>query len=78
MWESGDSEFHELNDLLQYLGAFAFRPSVPAYKHSAAMFLHLRKQISTNRTHPDSPQRPETDLPVLKNILLDLEKRMEA
>ncbi len=25
MWESGDPRFYELNDLLQYLGAFTFR-----------------------------------------------------
>ena len=78
MWESGDPEFFELNDLLQYLGTFAFRPSVPAYKHSAAMFLHLRGQIATNRTFPGSPERPDSDIPVLENILADLEKRMGA
>lgn len=78
MWEAGDPQFYELNDLLQYLGTFTFRPSVPAYKHSAAMFLHLRGQITTQRTHPGSPQRPQSDLPVLEDILHDLEKRMEA
>ncbi len=78
MWEAGYAEFFELNDLLQYLGTFAFRPDVPAYKHSAAMFLHMRGQIATDRTHPQSPQRPESDLPVLKSILCDLEKRMKA
>ncbi len=78
MWEAGDPQFYELNDLLQYLGTFTFRPSVPAYKHSAAMFLHLRGQITTQRTHPGSPQRPQSDLPILRNILHDLEKRMEA
>ena len=78
MWESGDPDFYELNDLLQYLGTFTFRPNVPAYKHSAAMFLHLRGQITTNRTHPDSPQRPESDLPVLNNVLQDLEKWMKV
>ncbi len=77
MWEVGDPEFYELNDLLQYLGTFAFRPNVPSYKHSAAMFLHLRGQITTNRTHPNSPQRPESDLPVLENILKDLQHRLE-
>ena len=78
MWESGDPEFFELNDLLQYLGTFAFRPNVPAYKHSAAMFLKMRGQISTDLTHPQSPKRPGSDLLVLENILVDLEKRMEA
>lgn len=29
-WTQGDFRFFELNDALQYLGAFAFRPPVPA------------------------------------------------
>ena len=32
----GRPAFHELNDLLQYLGGFAFRAPVPAYRHDAA------------------------------------------
>ena len=67
-WEAGDSAFFELNDLLQYLGFFAFRPPVPAYKHSAAMFLHLRGWLATDRTHPRSPARPSSDLDVLRDI----------
>ena len=47
--------FYELNDLLQYLGAFAFRDPAPAYKHSAAMFLKLRGLLKDDRTHPGSP-----------------------
>ena len=38
-WAAGDPSFYELNDLLQYLGFFAFRPPVPGYRHDAAMFL---------------------------------------
>ena len=67
-WEAGDPAFFELNDLLQYLGFFAFRSPVPAYKHSAAMFLHLRGWLGTNRTHPESPARPLGDLEVLRDI----------
>src|SRR6185312_3669892 len=37
LWAAGDPAFYEWNDLLQYLGFFAFRAPVPAYKHSAAM-----------------------------------------
>src|SRR5438046_7210532 len=51
----------ELNDVLQYLGQLAFRPPVPAYKHSAAQFLALRGLIATDRTHPLSPRRPDSD-----------------
>ena len=69
LWQKGDIGFYELNDLLQYLGFFVFRNPVPAYKHSAAQFLHLRKWIETNQTHPNSPSRPGTDIPILKDIL---------
>ncbi len=78
MWEAGDPDFYELNDLLQYLGTYTFRPPVPAYKHSAAMFLKLRGQIATNRTYPGSPTRAETDLEVLHSILADLPAKMEG
>ena len=68
MWQAGDPRFYELNDLLQYLGTFSFRPPVSAYKHSAAMFLHLREQIESPKTHPDALRRPDTDLPILQKI----------
>jgi dihydrodipicolinate synthase/N-acetylneuraminate lyase len=68
-WLEGDARFYELNDLLQYLGHFAFRPPVPAYKHTAAQFLKLRGWINCDRTHPASPTRPATDIEILQNIL---------
>lgn len=74
MWESGDPRFYALNDLLQYLGFFAFRPPVPAYKHSAAMSLALRGWIASDRTHPGSPTRPESD----RAILQDIASRLDA
>lgn len=76
MWADGDPGFYELNDLLQYLGAFTFRPPVPAYKHSAAMFLRLRGMIRGDRTHPDAPTRPDADRDVLRLIAEDLQRRM--
>lgn len=74
-WLAGDPAFYEHNDILQYLGCFAFRPPVPAYKHSAAQFLKLRGWIETDLTHPDSPSRPESDLPILEPILEQIERR---
>jgi len=68
LWEAGDIQFYELNDVLQYLGFLTFRAPVPAYKHSAAMFLHLRGWIASDRTHPDSPTRPPSDRDVLREI----------
>ncbi|MEL6150613.1 MAG: dihydrodipicolinate synthase family protein [Chloroflexota bacterium] len=68
MWESGDPAFYELNDLLQYLGFFVFRPPVPAYKHSAAQFLKLRGWIDSNNPHSDGDRRPDSDIAVLRDI----------
>ena len=73
LWAAGHTGFYELNDLLQYLGEFAFRPPVPAYKHSAAMFLKLRGWIPCDQTHPNSMQRPDSDRAILKDILDRLE-----
>ena len=73
-WEKGDPAFYELNDLLQYLGFLAFRPPVPAYKHSAAMFLKLRGWIGCDDTHPKSAKRPDSD----REILADIVKRLPA
>ncbi|MCK5001173.1 MAG: dihydrodipicolinate synthase family protein, partial [Anaerohalosphaera sp.] len=74
LWQNGDDSFYELNDLLQYLGFLAFRPPVPAYKHSAAQFLHLRQWIATDKTHPNSATRPDTDIEILKDIMERLTK----
>jgi hypothetical protein len=68
MWESGDDGFFELNDLLQYLGQFAFRAPVPAYRHDAAMFLEIRGWASSDVTPPGVPRRPESDRAVLVDI----------
>ena len=68
-WAAGDPAFYELNDWLQYLGFLTFRPPVPAYKHSAAMFLKLRGWIDCDDTHPDSPTRPESDRKILRAIV---------
>jgi dihydrodipicolinate synthase/N-acetylneuraminate lyase len=68
LWAAGDAAFYELNDLLQYLGFFAFRPPVPAYKHNAAQFLKLRGWIASDQTHPNSPRRPDSDCDVLRDI----------
>jgi dihydrodipicolinate synthase/N-acetylneuraminate lyase len=75
-WLEGNEQFFPLNDVLQYLGFYAFRTPVPAYKHSAAMFLRLRGWLSTSETHPQSPTRSKTDEEVLAHILAQLEPWM--
>lgn len=57
LWETGDTEYYALSDALQYLGNVAFRAPVPAYKHSAAVFLNLIGRIPSDRTHPRNPKR---------------------
>jgi dihydrodipicolinate synthase/N-acetylneuraminate lyase len=74
MWLAGDPGFYELNDLVQYLGFFAFRPPVPAYKHSAAQFLKLRGWLKSDSPHPQGLRRPESDVGVLADIAERLRK----
>jgi len=73
-WQACDRSFHELNDLLQYLGAFAFRAPVPAYRHDAAMFLSHRGAITSDATPPGAPRRPDSD----RAVLADIAARLDA
>jgi len=66
-WEAGDSRYHALSDALQYLGNVAFRDPVPAYKHSAAIFLHMIGRAPSDRTHPQNPQRPAWEREILRD-----------
>ena len=72
LWHAGDAAYYALSDSLQYLGNVAFRAPVPAYKHSAAVFLHLTGQSPTNRTHSKNPQRPSWEAEMLKDCALRL------
>lgn len=69
LWETGDPGYLELAEALQYLGNVAFRAPVPAYKHSAAHFLHMQGRITTSRTHPNSPKRPDWEPEILQSCL---------
>ncbi len=69
LWEAGDPGYYALSDALQYLGNVAFREPVPAYKHSAAVFLHLTGRIPSNRTHPKSPTRPSWEAEILRDCV---------
>jgi 4-hydroxy-tetrahydrodipicolinate synthase len=69
LWEAGDPAYYELSDVLQHLGNMAFRQPIPAYKHSAAVFLHLTGRIPTDLTHPESPRRPAWEAEILKDCV---------
>lgn len=69
LWASGDPAYLELAEALQYLGSVAFRAPVPAYKHSAAHFLHMQGRLSSSATHPRSPSRPEWEPEILRSCL---------
>jgi 4-hydroxy-tetrahydrodipicolinate synthase len=72
MWEMGDPAYYALSDALQYLGNVAFREPVTAYKHSAAVFLHLTGRIPSDRTHERNTRRPEWEA----GILADCARRL--
>jgi dihydrodipicolinate synthase/N-acetylneuraminate lyase len=72
LWEDGDPGYYALSDALQYLGNVAFRDPVPAYKHSAAVFLHLTGRIPSDLVHPNNPKRPTWEAEILRDCALRL------
>ncbi len=74
LWMDGDPAFHELNDLLQYLGHFSFRPPVPGYRHDAAMWFQLRGWAEGDATPQGAARRPMSD----RDVLADIVRRLEA
>lgn len=67
LWAADDDRYLPLADAIQLLGNIAFRPPVPAYKHSCAIFLHLLGKIPTSKTHPRSPERPVWEVEILRD-----------
>jgi len=67
LWEAGDPAYYALSDALQYLGNVAFREPIPAYKHSAAVFLHAAGRIPADRPHPRNPKRPAWEAEILRD-----------
>jgi dihydrodipicolinate synthase/N-acetylneuraminate lyase len=74
LWQTGDPNYYALSDALQYLGNVAFREPVPAYKHSAAVFLKSAGRIPTDLTHPKNARRPLWE----SEILRDCARRLSA
>jgi hypothetical protein len=70
---SGDPAFLARNDALQHLGNVAFREPIPAYKHSAALFLHVTGELEFAEVHPEAPRRPASD----RLLLLDCAIRLD-
>lgn len=69
LWETADPRYFAVSDSLQHLGSVAFRDPVPAYKHSAAIFLHLTGRIPSDRTHPRNPRRPVWEVELLRECM---------
>ena len=68
----GDLSFLARNDALQHLGNVGFRAPVPAYKHSAAQYLHLTGVLASDAIHPRAPRRPASDRVLLFDCALRL------
>ncbi len=72
-WRDGRAEYNELRDFIQYLGWIGFREPVPAYKHSAAIFLKLTGGLDCDEPHPSATRRQDWD----RELLADAARRME-
>lgn len=71
-WLEGRAEYLELRDAIQYLGWIGFRSPVPAYKHSAAIFLKMTGGLQWDETHPRAPRREPWD----REALADAARRL--
>lgn len=60
-WALQDSAYYPCRDLIQYLGCIGFRDPVPAYKHSAAIFLHATGWLGSSLPHPRAARREAWD-----------------
>lgn len=69
---AGDAGFLAQNDALQHLGNVAFREPIPAYKHSAALFLQLTGGFPGDHIHPKAPRRPAEE----RLLLADCARRL--
>jgi 4-hydroxy-tetrahydrodipicolinate synthase len=67
-----DPAFLGLNDALQHLGNVAFRAPVPAYKHSAAVYLHMTGGLDAPEVHPRAPRRPDSERETLRDCAVRL------
>jgi dihydrodipicolinate synthase/N-acetylneuraminate lyase len=70
---AGELSFLARNDALQHLGNVGFREPVPAYKHAAALFLHLTGGLAHAEIHPRAPRRPASD----RLLLFDCARRLD-
>ncbi|MEJ7616860.1 MAG: dihydrodipicolinate synthase family protein [Pyrinomonadaceae bacterium] len=73
LWAAGDVRYYALSDALQHLGNIAFRAPVPAYKHAAAIFLHLTGKIPSPLAHTQSPRRPPWEAELLRDCATRLD-----
>ena len=69
LWAAGDGRSLLVDDALQALGALAFRPPIPAYRHDAALVWHARRWAPSSLVHPASPTRPDGEADLLATLV---------
>jgi hypothetical protein len=73
-WAEGNPIYYELRDMIQYLGWIGFRDPIPAYKHSAAIFLKLTGGLDCDEPHPRAARRESEDRILLADAARHLQK----
>jgi dihydrodipicolinate synthase/N-acetylneuraminate lyase len=73
-WREGAANYFEIRDFIQYLGWIGFREPVPAYKHSAAIFLKLTGGLDCDEPHPRARRRENWDRALLADAARRLSK----
>jgi dihydrodipicolinate synthase/N-acetylneuraminate lyase len=71
-WTESKVSYFKLRDWIQYLGWIGFHDPVPAYKHSASIFLKLTGGLESDEPHPRAPRREDWD----RALVADAVRRM--
>lgn len=77
-WAESSARYLDFRDMIQYLGWVGFREPVPAYKHSAAIFLHLTGGLENDQTHPLALRREPWDVEILRDAAARLQRLLPA
>jgi hypothetical protein len=73
-WRAGESLAFDLNDVLQAVGSLLYRAPIDGARHAALQWLHARRVLGAPAPVPGLPLRPDSDLPLYRELAARLER----
>jgi hypothetical protein len=78
LWRAGEPRAFALNDVLQYLGTLLHRAPLAGARHAALQWLHARGLVRDAAPWAGAERRPETDVPLYRDIAARLDALLAA